>query len=103
MRARALRLPSPSVAEVGEGAIRLGHLVGVFLALDRGAHAVGGVHQLGRELVGHAPAAAAAGVADDPPARFGLTSMTGVTLRIAWSNTSSGSLREERRIRSKAS
>jgi hypothetical protein len=33
-----------------------------------------------------------------PPTRFGLTSSIGVTFRIAWSKTSSGSLREERRI-----
>ncbi len=47
----------------------LGHLVGVFFALDRRADAVGGVHQLAGELLGHALAAAAAGVADDPAAR----------------------------------
>src|SRR5437016_13423973 len=55
-----------SVPEVRKGLVGLGHLVGVFLALHRGSYPVGGVHQLGGQLVGHAPAAACPGVADDP-------------------------------------
>src|SRR5580698_10995999 len=65
-KARAATATAISVPEVREGFVRLGHLVGVFLALDRGAHPVGGVHELAGELLGHALAAAATGVADDP-------------------------------------
>src|ERR1019366_1682902 len=67
--ARAATATDMSVPEVREGFVRLGHLVGVFLPLDRGAHAVGGVHQLAGELLGHALAAPAPRVADDPAAR----------------------------------
>src|ERR1035437_3604193 len=49
-----------------EGLVRLGHLVGVFLALDGGAEVVGGVHQLVGQLLGHRLAGAGPGVADDP-------------------------------------
>src|SRR5579863_1807505 len=68
-KARAATATDMSVPEVREGFVRLGHLVGVFFALDRGADAVGSVHQLAGELLGHALAAASACVADDPPAR----------------------------------
>src|ERR1700733_7042727 len=68
-KARAATATAISVPEVREGFVRLGHLVGVFLALDRRAHAVGGVHQLAGELLGHALAAPAPRVADDPAAR----------------------------------
>src|ERR1700730_10574836 len=61
--------PTWSVPEVREGLVRLSHLVGIFLPLDRRAHAVGGVHQLAGELLGHALAAAAPRVADDPAPR----------------------------------
>src|SRR4029078_12142816 len=44
-------LPSPAV--VGEGSVRLGHLVHVFASLDRSAGAVGGVHDLGDESLRH--------------------------------------------------
>src|SRR3954447_5356632 len=44
-------LPSPAV--VGEGAVRLGHLVHVLASLHRGAGAVGGVHDLGDESLRH--------------------------------------------------
>src|SRR6266536_579375 len=43
--------PSPPV--VGKGPVGLGHLVGVLLALDRGAGAVGGVQQLAGKAVRH--------------------------------------------------
>src|SRR3984893_14924515 len=61
--------PTWSVPEVREGLVRLSHLVGIFLPLDRRAHAVGGVHQLAGELLGHALAAPAPRVADDPAPR----------------------------------
>src|ERR1039457_1637842 len=67
--ARAATATAMSVPEVREGFVRLGHLVGVFLPLDRRAHAVGGVHQLAGELLGHALAASTARVADDPAPR----------------------------------
>src|ERR1039457_3473126 len=67
--ARAATATAMSVPEVREGFVRLGHLVGVFLPLDRCAHAVGGVHQFAGELLGHAFAAATARVADDPAPR----------------------------------
>src|SRR5262245_58985938 len=44
-------LPSPAV--VGEGAVRLGHLVHVLASLHRGAGAVGGVYDLGDEALRH--------------------------------------------------
>src|SRR4028118_1190781 len=43
------RLP----AVVREGLVRLGHLVGVLAALDRGTEAVAGVEQLVHEALGH--------------------------------------------------
>src|SRR5580700_199737 len=64
--ARAATATATSVPEVREGLVRLGHLVGVFLPLDRRADTIGGVHQLAGELFRHALAAAAARVADDP-------------------------------------
>src|SRR6266536_4497380 len=42
-----------SPAVVGERLVGLGHLVGVLLALDRRAGAVGGVQQLAGQAVGH--------------------------------------------------
>src|SRR5580698_7179151 len=68
-KARAATATDMSVPEVREGFVRLGHLVGVFFALDRGADAVGSIHQLAGELLGHALAAAPTRVADDPAAR----------------------------------
>src|SRR5580700_4468479 len=64
--ARAATATATSVPEVREGLVRLGHLVGVFLPLDRRADTIGGVHQLAGELFRHALAAAAPRVADDP-------------------------------------
>src|SRR5919201_6366161 len=63
------RASSPAV--VGEGLVGLGHLVGVFLALDRGAGAVGGVQQLAREAVGHGLLPADAGGGHHSPQRQG--------------------------------
>src|SRR5208283_1834368 len=40
-------------AQMGEGAVRLGHLVGVFLLLNHRARVVVGVDDLGRERVTH--------------------------------------------------
>src|SRR5579863_9536219 len=68
-KARAATATDTSVPEVREGFVRLGHLVGVFFALDRGADAIGRIHQLAGELLGHALAAAPTGVANDPAAR----------------------------------
>src|SRR5580704_17012277 len=65
-KARAATATATSVPEVRERFVRLGHLVGVFLALDRSADAVGRVHQLAGELLRHALTAAAPRVADDP-------------------------------------
>src|ERR1035441_63778 len=67
--ARAATATAMSVPEVREGFVRLGHLMGVFLPLDRSADAVGGIHQLAGELLGHALATAAARVANDPAPR----------------------------------
>ena len=53
-----------SEAEVGEGAVCLGHLVHVFLALEGTALVVESVHDLGGELVAHGLATALAGVVD---------------------------------------
>src|SRR5688572_31150491 len=46
--------------------ICLGHFVGVFAALDRGAYVVRGVHQLRGEAVRHALATSLAGGAQQP-------------------------------------
>src|ERR1700730_13029161 len=70
-----LQLPWVSVPEVREGLVRLGHLVGVFLALDERADTIGCVHQLRREFVGHALATAPSRVADDPAAVASLTAV----------------------------
>src|ERR1700726_1420277 len=64
--ARAATATDMSVPEVRESLVRLGHLVGVFLALDRRADSVGGVHQLAGGLLGHALATPAPRVSDDP-------------------------------------
>src|SRR4029077_9142310 len=68
-KARAATATAISVPEMREGLVRLGHLVGVFFPLDRGADAVGRVHELAGELLGHALAAPTPRVADDPAAR----------------------------------
>src|SRR4051812_40451558 len=52
--------------EMAEGAVRLGHLVGVFAALDGSAEAVHRVDQLLGELVAHALAVPLAGRLDEP-------------------------------------
>src|SRR5476649_2552286 len=56
-------------AEVGEGAIRLGHLVRVFLLLHHRARVVVGVYDLGCQGVLHRDALARAGCVDDPADR----------------------------------
>src|SRR5215475_14129376 len=62
--------PSPGVAPlpaiVSERFVGLRHLVGVFSLLHRGAPVVGGVEQLGGELLGHAALGPAPGRPDDP-------------------------------------
>src|SRR4051794_34941918 len=57
-------LTSPAV--VREGLVRLGHLVGVLAALDRGTQTVAGVQQLVHEALGHRLLAAGAAVLDQP-------------------------------------
>src|SRR5471032_3534203 len=54
-------------AEVGEGAIRLGHLVRVFLLLHDAARVVVGIDDLGREGLLHRRALATRGRVNDPP------------------------------------
>ncbi|MBG9885021.1 hypothetical protein ABE10_00155 [Bacillus toyonensis] len=49
-----------------EGAVRLGHLVGVLTALDRGTEAVRGVQDLVLKTLGHGLLTTALGVADEP-------------------------------------
>src|SRR3990170_5134995 len=56
--------PLPPV--MGEGLVRLRHLVGVFLLLDRGPSVVGGLDQLGRQAVAHGLLGPLPGEADDP-------------------------------------
>src|SRR3954454_23502774 len=63
--ARAARSP----AVVGEGLVRLGHLVGVLALLHRGTEAVGGVEDLVHQPLGHRLLAAVLGVADEPAER----------------------------------
>src|SRR5918995_4603436 len=58
-----------SPAVVGEGLVRLGHLVRVLTTLHRGTEAVGGVEDLVHEPLGHRLLAALAGVADEPAQR----------------------------------
>src|SRR5918992_4919145 len=52
--------------EVAEGLVGLGHPVGVLASLHRGADAIAGVHELCRQLVGHALAVPTAGRLDQP-------------------------------------
>src|SRR4029079_16382616 len=52
--------------EMAEGLVGLRHLVGVLASLDRRAEVVHGVHELGRELLRHALAAALAGGVHEP-------------------------------------
>src|SRR6478735_2676355 len=54
-------------AVVGEGAVRLGHLVGVFAALDRSTQAVRRVEDLVGETLGHGLLATGLRVAREPP------------------------------------
>src|SRR5829696_7398125 len=54
-------------AVVSEGLVRLGHLVHIFLALDRAADAVVGIEQLGGQALGHRAFPAVAREPDDPP------------------------------------
>src|SRR5688500_18847679 len=65
------RTPGARVLEavVGEGLVRLRHLLQVFTALDRRADAVGCVEQLVGETLGHRLLTTLAGVADDPADR----------------------------------
>ena len=51
---------------MAEGLVGLGHLVGVFAPLDRGAEAIHGIDELGGELLTHALAAALARGLDEP-------------------------------------
>src|SRR5262245_58418028 len=51
---------------MGVGLVRLRHLLHVVALLHRGAEAVGGVHQLVGEAVGHRLLAAGTAVVDDP-------------------------------------
>src|SRR5690606_20536479 len=60
---------SPLPAVVGEGAVRLGHLVGVLAALDRGTQAVRGVEDLVLQTLGHRLLTTALRVADQPAQR----------------------------------
>src|SRR5581483_7330628 len=61
------RIPAPtSPAVVGEGLVRLGHLVHVFPALHGRADAVGGIEHLVGKAFGHGLLAALAAVADEP-------------------------------------
>src|SRR5205085_1324468 len=53
-------------AVVGEGAVRLGHLVGVLATLHSGTEAVAGVEDLVHEAVGHRCLATGARIADEP-------------------------------------
>ena len=52
---------------MGKGLVRLGHLVGVVLLLDRGTPVVEGVKQLCGQFLGHGLPGAALGKIDDPP------------------------------------
>src|SRR5438046_3082169 len=64
---RVMRSKVPGLPlEMAEGLVGLGHLVGVLAPLDRRAEAVHRVDELGRELLGHALAAALAGGLDEP-------------------------------------
>src|SRR5882724_10038741 len=56
--------PSPPV--VREGLVRLGHLVGVLAALDRGTKSVAGVQQLVHQPLDHRLLTACPGVGDQP-------------------------------------
>ena len=60
---------------VREGAVGLGHAVGVFAALDSGAGVVGGIHKLGYEAVPHTPASALAGCGKEPAYSQGLAAV----------------------------
>src|SRR3954454_14617200 len=55
-----------SPAVVREGLVRLGHLVGVLAALDRGTQAVAGVQQLVHQTLGHRLLTTGAAVLDQP-------------------------------------
>ena len=57
------------VAIVGEGAVRLGHAVRVFAALDGGALPVRGIENLIGELLGHRSAGTAASGGQNPANR----------------------------------
>src|SRR5438105_9688274 len=61
----ALRLP----AVVGEGLVRLRHLVRVLTPLDAGAETVARVEQLVHEALGHRLLPPVPGVGDDPAQR----------------------------------
>src|SRR6476620_11689526 len=75
--ASAEGVPSPALtkprspAVVREGAVGLGHLVGVLATLHRGTQAVGGVEDLVHEALGHRLLATLARVADHPAQREG--------------------------------
>src|SRR5271157_3588163 len=62
-------------AQVGEGAVRLRHLVRVFLLLHHRARVVVGVYDLGGEGVAHGDALPGAGGVDDPADREALLAL----------------------------
>ena len=58
--------------EVSERTVGLGHLVHVFLALERAALIVVGIHDFGSQLVSHGLAATFAGIEDEVFHRYRL-------------------------------
>src|SRR5690606_40237003 len=60
-----------SPAVVSEGAVGLGHLVGVLATLHSGTEAVRGVQDLVHQTLGHGVLTTRAGVADEPAQREG--------------------------------
>src|SRR6478736_553062 len=60
---------------MAEGAVRLGHAVGVFTLLHRVAAVVGGIHQLARQARRHGVLAAAARGGDQPADRQRLAAL----------------------------
>src|SRR5690242_4245092 len=66
-------LPAPDLpAVVGEGLVRLGHLVRVLAALDRGTETVRRVEDLVHETLGHRLLATGLGVRGEPAEREGV-------------------------------
>src|SRR5471030_1644464 len=61
---RAILCPLPAIMR--EGAVGIGHLVGVFALLDGAAAIVGGVHQFARQAARHGGLVATARGGDQP-------------------------------------